>query len=87
MEQLTPRNGLSPFLQALLAGALLAIVFSVGIFVGKNGGDTNVRITTPDGIQLNGLPRDKVDCLKWVSENFKDPSAGTYSLICHGRLP
>ena len=87
MDQSPQKQGLSSFLQALLGGTMIAIVFSLGIFVGKNTNDTTIRLAIPEPIQFKGLPHDRLECLKWVSENMKDPTAGTFSLICHGRLP
>lgn len=87
MELSLPRSGLSPFVQALIAGSLLVVVLSLGIFIGKNSGETMIHVAMPAGFEIKGLPQGIVHCLNWVTENFKQPTAGTYALVCHGRLP
>ena len=77
---------MSPFLQTLLAGVSLMVAVSIGVVVGKYS-ETTVRVALPDGVEIKGLPSSVVDCLNWVSENFKDPTAGTYAIVCHGRSP
>lgn len=82
-------TGIAPFIQALIAVMCLAITFAAGLYVGRTTApsDSTIRVVIPDSLELRGLPNQKTECLDWVSEHFKDPSAGTFSLVCNGRLP
>lgn len=81
------------FSNILLAGGLLIGVFIAGFAIGKNQNPPtikmtfpkNVSLSLPEGVQITGIPDEQVNCLRWTSGHFKDPTVGLLSLVCNGK--
>jgi hypothetical protein len=81
---------MSPFMQGLLGAGVGMVTFAAGIGVGKAGASESrpstqeIRVVLPDGIKLDhrGIISDRAACLEWVSDHFKEPNVGQFSLMC-----
>ncbi len=77
---------MNPGLQMLLAAALSAALFGSGFFVGNSRSRIHVEVEIPGPIALShiGLPSERVDCVQWVTKNYKGIAAGMVASICGG---
>lgn len=81
---------LSPFLQALIAFSLLAMVGAAGGYTGYALGFAHGSATKSAGSakqELATKASDRVACFEWVRENFEKPSAGLMATMCSDKHP
>lgn len=84
---------MSAFVQTLLGLVAGAVLLGVGFLLGSVSETPliGVRLFMEDelSVRVDGIPSEKVECLKWASVAFGKEdgvTAGVLSLVCNGSL-